>query len=122
MSDIKRNYIAIIGRREEKSAWEFSDFEEMERIHFDSPSLQAAKARATKAVNVKVFGQDWDGNPKTGKGERWRKWTAPYDVQNNDKLQFTYKVSDTTLWHFDEEKTLVKYKLYVYLYYEKEKE
>ena len=117
-----KKYIGIIDRCEVHSTYQFGDPEEMQRLEFKSPSLQAAKAKMTRAANLQEFGTDWDGNPKHGKDERWRGWVEHPDFKQKDGTMVSCdcRVSDTELWHFDAAQKLIKYKLRIWLYYKSE--
>ena len=55
---------------------------ELQQIKFESPSITAAKARATKEANHLAFlteVQSWDNEKRTtfGKDLQWRTWSNP---------------------------------------------
>lgn len=68
---------------------------------FDSPSIQAAKAKLTRMANTtELFSwvQSWDNETRkyTGKDLRWRKWIKPSEMEdhNGDPIMFTQKTSE----------------------------
>lgn len=78
-----------------------SEQSEVKFGYFDSPSIQAAKAKLTRMANTtELFSwvQSWDNETRkyTGKDLRWRKWIKPAEMEdhNGDPIMFTQKTSE----------------------------
>ena len=70
--------------------------------HFESPSIQAAKAKLTKIANGQTlfsWVQSWDNETReyTGKDLRWKPWSSPpatYKQDNGVEVAFSTRMTE----------------------------
>ena len=70
--------------------------------HFESPSIQAAKATLTKIANGQTlfsWVQSWDNETReyTGKDLRWKPWSSPpatYKQDNGVEVAFSTRMTE----------------------------
>lgn len=115
------NFIAIITRSERKQGGETV---ELKREEFEAPSIQSAKARATKIANALTFLKDkicWEGTRDlTGIDLRWRAWDTrePY-IQGNKRVGWSGKIAESLSGNYNPKTdTCPSYFAWVTLYWE----
>ena len=115
-------FIVIITRSERKRDGETK---ELKRVKFESPSLQAAKAKATKIANTLTFLKEkisYDGT-KDLKGQdlRWKAWDTrdPYTQDNGKVIGWSGKIAESLSGNYDPKTdTCPYYFAWVTLYWE----
>ena len=78
------------------------DITEIYAEHFESPSIQAAKATLTKIANGQTlfsWVQSWDNETReyTGKDLRWKPWSSPpatYKQDNGVEVAFSTRMTE----------------------------
>ena len=103
-------FIVIITRSIRKTFRSYENDGELKRVEFDSPSIVAAKAKASRIANSTVFLENkikWDDSDGNiiGKELRWLKWDErePYEQENGVLVEWCGKRSDNFYGNWDSE-------------------